>query len=75
MEPIPGSSPEPMNVPSGCSYHPRCPFADERCQSEVPALSNVDAGHQAACFYTEKAREELTVVGANESRSSGGESP
>ena len=62
MEPIEGSSPDPVNVPDGCSYHPRCPLADEHCESEDPALLNVDKDHRAACFYTEDARTEIPLA-------------
>lgn len=51
MRPIEGSSPDPINVPTGCSYHPRCPLADQRCSEEDPELIEVDDDHRAACFY------------------------
>jgi oligopeptide/dipeptide ABC transporter ATP-binding protein len=54
---IPGSSPDPINVPEGCSYHPRCPLADEDCRTADPALRDVDGGHEVACFHWEEAPE------------------
>jgi oligopeptide transport system ATP-binding protein len=39
----------PGSVPSGCRFHPRCPFAVERCRVEEPALEDAVAGHAAAC--------------------------
>lgn len=60
MRSIDGASPDPVNVPSGCSYHPRCPLADERCVNDVPPIQNVDDGHRATCFYWEEAREEVS---------------
>lgn len=51
IRPIPGTSPDPVNVPEGCSYHPRCPLAADRCEQEDPNLVEVDDGHRAACFY------------------------
>ena len=36
MRPIEGSAPDPVDVPDGCSYHPRCPLADRKCQAEDP---------------------------------------
>ena len=36
MRPIDGKSPAPINLPSGCAYHPRCPLATEQCREEVP---------------------------------------
>ena len=51
LESIPGSPPDLVQPPSGCAYHPRCPFAIERCRQEDPKLVGVDApGHQAACI-------------------------
>ena len=60
MRPIDGSSPDPVDVPSGCSYHPRCPIAKDDCVTDDPDLQPTDeADHQAACFYWEEAKEEL----------------
>ena len=51
LESIPGSPPDLVRPPSGCAYHPRCPFAIERCRLEDPALVIVDTpGHTAACI-------------------------
>ncbi len=44
-----GDVPNPVNVPSGCPFHPRCPLAEARCRTEVPVLEDKGAGHQAAC--------------------------
>jgi oligopeptide/dipeptide ABC transporter ATP-binding protein len=70
---IEGSGPNPKSVPSGCSFHPRCPLADERCSSEHPPLEEVNEGHRAACFYHEDAEEAIpmsyetiTEVGSDE---------
>lgn len=43
-----GDPPNPVNVPGGCPFHPRCPVALARCRSEIPALRR-DAGRAAAC--------------------------
>ena len=53
MEPIEGSSPDPVNIPSGCSYHPRCPLADDLCRRENPDYEEVSSSHKAACFHWE----------------------
>lgn len=49
-----GETPNPMNVPAGCRFHPRCPVAEARCQSTDPALEPPrgmpPAGHRAACL-------------------------
>jgi oligopeptide transport system ATP-binding protein len=44
-----GDVPSPIDPPSGCPFHPRCPDAEERCTREVPALREVSSGHLAAC--------------------------
>ena len=47
--PIKGEIPSPLNPPSGCTFHPRCPHATERCKREVPVLRETAAGHSVAC--------------------------
>jgi len=48
---IPGSPPDPANLPPGCAFHPRCRVALDRCSIERPDLtSQPGAGHQSACF-------------------------
>lgn len=49
-EVIQGDIPSPLNVPKGCRFHPRCPYATERCRCEEPELSIDANGHQVACF-------------------------
>ncbi len=44
-----GSIPSPANPPSGCKFHTRCPYATERCKTEVPAQHEVEAGHYVVC--------------------------
>ena len=44
-----GDIPSPINPPSGCRFHTRCPFATERCKMEMPALKDYGKGHFAAC--------------------------
>jgi len=45
--------PSPLAPPAGCHFHPRCPFAQARCQSEPPALREIAAGRWAACHFAE----------------------
>ncbi|OQX29370.1 MAG: oligopeptide ABC transporter ATP-binding protein OppF [Spirochaeta sp. LUC14_002_19_P3] len=45
-----GDVPSPLNPPSGCHFHPRCPLADEKCRQSSPPLSEVSPGHWAACW-------------------------
>jgi peptide/nickel transport system ATP-binding protein len=44
-----GEIPSPIDLPPGCTFHPRCPFARESCRVQVPALTEVGNGHAAAC--------------------------
>jgi oligopeptide/dipeptide ABC transporter ATP-binding protein len=44
-----GEVASPLAVPAGCRFHPRCPFAFDRCRAERPTLRDVGAGHWAAC--------------------------
>lgn len=46
-----GEPPSPMSPPTGCRYHPRCPFATQRCADEAPPLAELAPGHQVACWY------------------------
>jgi len=46
---IHGDLPSPINLPSGCRFHPRCPMATEKCRQENPALREVKPGHWVAC--------------------------
>jgi oligopeptide/dipeptide ABC transporter ATP-binding protein len=49
-DPIPGGPPDPGNPPEGCSFHPRCPYAAEKCLTE-PSLREVAPGQAAACHF------------------------
>jgi oligopeptide transport system ATP-binding protein len=44
-----GEVPSPLNPPSGCVFHPRCPIAVDRCSAEIPPLREIRPGHWAAC--------------------------
>ena len=46
-----GEVPSPISPPSGCYFHPRCSFAEERCQREAPALREVAPGQFARCHF------------------------
>jgi peptide/nickel transport system ATP-binding protein len=51
---IPGSPPDLIDLPAGCKFHPRCPYATERCREEDPPLMEVAPGQTAACWHWEK---------------------
>lgn len=44
-----GEMPSPLNPPSGCPFHPRCPIAETRCSEEAPVLREIQPGRQVAC--------------------------
>ena len=49
-----GELPSPLSPPSGCPFHPRCPYAQEVCAQERPALLAKEPAHQAACHFSAK---------------------
>ncbi|HLJ63801.1 MAG TPA: dipeptide ABC transporter ATP-binding protein [Stellaceae bacterium] len=48
-----GEVPSALNPPSGCHFHPRCPWAEARCRSEDPRLREISPGHHVACHLAE----------------------
>src|SRR5712672_685789 len=54
LQEIPGMVPALTNLPPGCSFAPRCPYADERCRSFYPPYEQKRPGHWAACWHSEK---------------------
>ena len=58
-EELPGEVPSPANPPPGCTFHPRCAYAVERCRHEPPALRECAPGHLVSCHRAE----ELTLKG------------
>jgi peptide/nickel transport system ATP-binding protein len=57
--PVAGEVPNPLNPPSGCTFHPRCPHANERCRSEAPRLQTIvgpDGTSDVACHAVEEGR-------------------
>ncbi len=69
---LPGDIADPANPPSGCYFHPRCPYAQQICSVEAPLLREVAPDHWAACHFAD----DLRLAGvfgpaASEGRSSG----
>ena len=55
LEAIPGSVPNPLYLPAGCKFGPRCKYCTEKCISSEPPLQQVAPDHYVRCFYPEKA--------------------
>ena len=49
-----GDVPSPINPPSGCTFHSRCPLVSDQCKHDVPQLQSVKAGHLASCHQLEQ---------------------
>ena len=52
-KPIQGDVPSPLNPPSGCHFHPRCPKAEARCKTEIPHQIEIEDGHTVHCHLYE----------------------
>ena len=57
LRPIEGVPPDLIDLPSGCSFHPRCPFRIERCKVDTPSLMPVGETQMAACWVTQAGTE------------------
>jgi oligopeptide/dipeptide ABC transporter ATP-binding protein len=64
LEPIPGAPPDLIDLPTGCSFHPRCRLSRGReiCRTEVPPLRDVGAGQLSACHFADEVPAEAAVV-------------
>ena len=51
--PIKGEIPSPLDPPHGCHFHPRCPFAMDKCRERAPPLREIAPGHLSACFLND----------------------
>jgi peptide/nickel transport system ATP-binding protein len=61
---VAGEVPNPIAPPTGCHFHPRCPFAEDRCRREAPRPIAAGGG-QVACHAAEEARlPDVEVKGA-----------
>lgn len=62
--PVAGEVPNPITPPTGCAFHPRCPFANDRCRNEVPQLRTMPSGVRTACHAVEEQRIESAPTAA-----------
>ena len=60
--PVAGEVPNPLNPPTGCAFHPRCPYALDRCKSERPVLMLHPDGGEVACHAVEERRMPIRVA-------------
>ena len=51
LQPIPGLMPDPAALPTGCAFHPRCPYADALCESQAPDATELAPGHLCRCHH------------------------
>ena len=54
LMPIRGLMPDPMQLPKGCAFAPRCPYADDECFTCHPELAELDSGHYCRCHHSDK---------------------
>jgi peptide/nickel transport system ATP-binding protein len=57
LAPLEGEPPDLLNPPTGCRFHPRCPFATEKCVVEEPPFGEISEGHRVACWNYEQVPE------------------
>lgn len=60
-----GELPSPLNPPSGCAFHGRCQYANNRCRNEAPSLTMAENGHLIACHAVEEDRLDDVVTDTN----------
>lgn len=48
-----GEVADPANAPPGCAFHPRCPYAEDRCREELPEMREIEPGHHVRCHFAE----------------------
>jgi len=61
MRPIEGDMPDPLNVPDGCAFHPRCPMADEQCVEVDPRAYEANTEHAAKCHYWDEVDKQIPM--------------
>jgi peptide/nickel transport system ATP-binding protein len=66
LAPLEGEPPNLMVPPSGCRFHPRCPFATEQCSNEEPPETDIGGGHMVACWNYEQVPVGISEIAAEE---------
>jgi oligopeptide/dipeptide ABC transporter ATP-binding protein len=65
-QPIAGSPPDMARPPAGCRFHPRCPWAQPVCATDVPALREIAPNHRSACHFAGTQRFDWAALAASE---------
>ena len=61
LQPVQGLMPDPINLPSGCPFHPRCPYSTDECRTSVPEHREITPGHLVKCLHPEAVRKEVSA--------------
>jgi oligopeptide/dipeptide ABC transporter ATP-binding protein len=56
VAPLKGEVPSPINLPSGCTFHPRCPLATDVCREKEPEFAEINQSHSTACHHWKEVR-------------------
>jgi peptide/nickel transport system ATP-binding protein len=64
LKSIPGTPPNLLALPVGCTFHPRCPYMTAECKAEDPPLLSVGSGHTAACIHHDRVQLQREIVEA-----------
>lgn len=64
LQPIHGLMPDPTELPEGCCFMPRCPYATEECRTTKPELKEVAPGHTCRCFHSDLLKKDSEQQGA-----------
>ena len=62
-----GTVPDLTSPPTGCRFHPRCEYANQKCSEKIPELIEIEPGHQVACFRASEINIKSPLGGANNS--------
>jgi oligopeptide/dipeptide ABC transporter ATP-binding protein len=61
LQAIPGNVPNPLYLPPGCAFHPRCRYRTEECTKEIPPLEDAGGGHMVRCIHWRNLKETVEV--------------